>query len=236
MSAINLVGACRSEGYGLSVGKVLKAPVLRDMAAYLKHVDSAASGKKKAFETPEWLEAELKSHDLRLSDQIDYTYPCPPGQVEFLNQGQRDDQFWVLMNIRPLAPSIEVDKWIDAVTELTRVNDILRTCYVKNKGQTEWIGVVLKEPVVDMVQHDCKGDEDRSSVIEEIWNDRFSLGKPWIRYAILNLAEGKRDILIKLDHATYDGTLLRIFDEHFAAIQRSQQLPAYELFRTSGRE
>ena len=56
-------------------------------------------------------------------------------------------------------------------------------------------------------------------------------GKPWIRYAVLTHPDGKREILIKIDHAVYVRTLLRIFDDQFAAIQKGLPVPAHEEYK-----
>ncbi|KAK0515361.1 hypothetical protein JMJ35_002740 [Cladonia borealis] len=226
VSAINLVGSCRAAGYSLSVGHVLRFPVLHEMATNLRKVGI----KTNHSNTNEYIPPEPLVE--RIKDQaIDYTFPAPPGQIEFLNQGQRAEQFWMLMTVRRFAASTVIENWLDAVKELTRVNDILRTFYVKLENRDEWIGVVLKRPDVEVSYYHCMDEKHRSNIIEKIWNERFFFGKPWVRYAILNLPDGNKDVVIKMDHALYDGTLLRIFDAQFAAIQRKAPLPAHEEFR-----
>lgn len=241
VSAINLVSACRAAGYSLSVGNVFKYPVLRELAMNLKKADAnAAAQAAKQFTMPKSLGEQIESHGLGLTDDVDYTYPAAPGQVEFLNQGQREDQYWIMMTIRPMAESTDVDRWIETTTELTRLNAILRTFFVKSKTNKDgekavvdenWIGVVLKTPEVNISFHDCPAPEQRTAIIEGIWQSRFTFGKPWIQYAVLNMPDGKRDILIKMDHALYDGTLLRLFDEQFVAIQDETELPPREDFK-----
>ena len=232
VSAINLVSASRTAGYGLSVSHVLKSPILREMALKLKKADASKAGDtEKQFTTPDWLVDQLKPYGISLSDDVDYTYPTPPGQVEFLNQGQRADQYWVMMNVRPLAESTSVEDWTEAVTELTRINDILRTFWSKEDTTAEWIGVVLKKPCVEISHYVCTDIEHRSKIVESIWDERFGFGKPWIRYAILTLPDGRRDILVKMDHAVYDGTLLRILAAQFPAVQKGIGPPAHEDFQ-----
>ena len=76
------------------------------------------------------------------SDRVNYTYPCPPGQSEFLQQSARKEEVWVLMATRPLPVSTNVEHWIEAVERLTETNDILRTTFTKADGA--WIGVSEK--------------------------------------------------------------------------------------------
>lgn len=239
VSAINLVSACRAAGYSLSVGNVLKYPVLRELASQLGKVDASADVQRaKNFEMSERVRKQIESEGLEVNEHIDYVYPAAPGQVEFLNQGQRKDRYWVLMAIRPLPESANINAWIKAATELTRLNAILRTFFVQSNAASEergkdpqWAGVVLKSPEINISSHDCPTAEERESVIENIWRTPFPAGKPWIQYAVLNLADGKREVLVRLDHALYDGTLFRLFDEQFVAIQHGNKLPEREDFK-----
>lgn len=239
VSAINLVSACRAAGYSLSVGNVLKYPVLRGLASQLGKVDASADAQRvKEFEMSERVRKQIESQGLEVNEHIDYVYPAAPGQVEFLNQGQRKDRYWVLMAIRPLPESTNIDAWIKAVTELTRLNAILRTFFVQSNAASEeegndpqWAGVVLKSPEINISLHDCPTAKERESVIEKVCGAPFPAGKPWIQYAVLNLADGKREVLVRLDHALYDGTLLRLFDEQFIAIQNGSKLPEREDFK-----
>ncbi|KAL8868726.1 MAG: hypothetical protein Q9198_008085 [Flavoplaca austrocitrina] len=252
VSAINLVSACRAAGYSLSVGNVLKYPVLRGLASQMRKVDASADAQRgKKFEMSEHVRKQIESQGLEVNEHIDYVYPAAPSQVEFLNQGQRKDRYWVLMAVQPLPESTDIDTWIKAATELTRLNAILGTFFVRSNATSEeegkdpqWTGVVLKFPEINISLHDCTIPEERESVIGNIWRTPFPAGKPWIEYAVLNLADGKREVLVRLDHALYDSTLLRLFDEQFVAIQHGSKLPkrgdfkdfAMHMWRTDKKE
>lgn len=51
----------------------------------------------------------------------------------------------------------------------------------------------------------------------------FLVWKALHAYAILRLAEDKHQVVSKLDHRLYDGTLLRVFDADFQKYQRDPQ-------------
>ena len=230
VSAINLVSACRSDGYALSVAHVLKFPVLRDMARNLRQIEKTENlDTKQQFIAPEPLNAQIRKSGLDIAEDVEYTFPAPPGQVEFLNQGVKSKQYWVLMTTRRLPATVDVDRWIKTVTALTRNNAILRTFWTKL--DTNWIGVVLKHPQVDVMPQNCQDMKQRSDIIENFWNEPFTFGRPWVRYAVLTLPNGQREIVTKMNHAVYDGTLLRIFDAQFAAIQKGENGIAHEDFR-----
>lgn len=55
--------------------------------------------------------------------------------------------------------------------------------------------------------------------MEELRDSLFTFGKPGVKYRLLqSLLDGSRTLCIKMEHGSYDGTLLRIFDEQFTAI------------------
>lgn len=58
-------------------------------------------------------------------------------------------------------------------------------------------------------------------------------GRPAVRYLLLTSSvDGSRTLAIKLHHASYDGTLLRIFDDQFVALARGDQnIPAVTEFK-----
>ncbi|KAI4193807.1 MAG: hypothetical protein LQ350_008133 [Teloschistes chrysophthalmus] len=216
VSAIKLVSACRAVGYTLSVGVVFKYPVLRELATNLKRTNPGATAQTgKPFEIPPSLKEQILIHGLYMTDDLDYVYPAAPGQVEFLNQGQRRDQYWVLMAVRPLAESTDINKWIEITRELIRLNPILRTTFCKcpdmgKEGGTEdeWIGVVLKCTNANLSICDCRSYSERTLTIEKIWRKRFSFGEPWVQYALLNTPDGTPSAQTKAPKATAQVSLL----------------------------
>lgn len=64
-------------------------------------------------------------------------------------------------------------------------------------------------------------------------DSRFEFGKPAVKYMVLHSKEdGSRTLGVKIDHATYDGTLLRIFDDQFQTIARGEtKMPKIDPFK-----
>ena len=142
-----------------------------------------------------------------------YTYSCPPGQSEFFQQGARKEKMWVLMATRPLPVNTNVEHWIEAVERLTETNDILRMTFTKVDGA--WIGVILKSPVITVDFIEISDDVEKAIALNKIWESDFVFGKPFVRYVILSRPDGSKEIVTKMDHGLYDGTLLRVFAAHF---------------------
>lgn len=134
------------------------------------------------------------------------------------------------MTIRSLPESTDIERWHEASQALTKFNDILRTTWYRASDE-EWIGVVLKDDSISVPTHRYANDRERSRIIEEIWNEHFVFGRPFIRYALLQGPDQKREIVIKMDHGVYDGTLFRIFDDQFSIIQRGEPIPPHPEFK-----
>ena len=60
--------------------------------------------------------------------------------------------------------------------------------------------------------------------MEELRDSIFQFGKPNIKYRLLqSLVDRSRTLCIKVDHGSYDGTLLRILDDQFTALARGER-------------
>ncbi|KAF3010365.1 nrps [Neopestalotiopsis sp. 37M] len=234
IAAINLVSILRREGWSLSVNDAVSYPSLRDQAARLKPSKASANGNilasfvVKEATHQKFIDAGLKP------DDIQDIYPCAPGQVEFLTQGHTDDQFWQLMTVRRLPKGFNLDLWKELTSKLTARCQILRAMYLRQQetDPLSWVQVILKEPTLDFTTVECSSDEARDSLIERHWEDRFAVGKPFVRYLVLRYPDGSMDLCIKLDHAMYDGTLLRIFDDQFAALRDGTPMPKAVPFKS----
>ncbi|KAK1988893.1 hypothetical protein LZ30DRAFT_818068 [Colletotrichum cereale] len=224
VSAISLTGQLRRVGYSLTVLDILKSPKLKDMATLLKKLNNEKPSVKRVFEVPEAVKTAIQEYGMTWDEDVEYAYPCPPGQAEFLKQGNRDSQMWALQTVRRMTPDMSPETWIEATTRLTEANDILRTTWI-NLSADDWVGVVLRSPQLALTKVALGSDSEILGFIEEFWQTRFEFGGPFIKYAIITHGDSSWDLVIKMDHAVYDGTLLRVFDDHFGAILRGEALP-----------
>jgi hypothetical protein len=137
---------------------------------------------------------------------------------------------WVLMAARRMPVDFDQANWIKATTKMAELDDILRTSWLR-ASNVEWYGVVLKQASPNFVVAPCSDDSEREQFLEQFWEQRFAFGEPFIKYAILTYPDQTCEVVIKMDHAVYDGTLLRIFDDHFSALSRGVQVPEHGEFR-----
>lgn len=229
--AINLVSMLRRQGYSLSVNDVVTYPSLRDQALRVSPIKVMAT-RAIDFVVRASVHQRLRDAGVAAED-IEDIYPCAPGQVEFLTQGHSDDQFWQLMTTRSVPQGFDLETWVSLTRRLTEANQILRAMYLKQDDfdPLSWIQVILKKPVLDMTILECELDE-KPALIRRHWENRFEIGRPFVRYLVLKYPDGAMDLCTKLDHAMYDGTLLRIFDDQFAALRDGHPLPQPTPFKT----
>ncbi|PWY91340.1 nonribosomal peptide synthase [Aspergillus sclerotioniger CBS 115572] len=228
ISAINMVNLVRQSGWAISVGNVLNHRTLREVAEAAEPTTTNAVDIDdiSRYKAPETALQQWKSTNPAV--EVDHWYPVPPGQAEFLEQGAREEQFWVLMVVRPLPETQNISNWISGVIQLTRESDILRSTFIKTP-ENGWVAAVLRhaDPVFHFI--DCTRDE-RQHVVDEIWQKRFRFGEPFVHYSILSYPDGIREVVVKMDHGLWDGTSLRLFDEHIAAILSGEKSPHREPF------
>ncbi|KKZ65561.1 hypothetical protein EMCG_08634 [[Emmonsia] crescens] len=233
IAAINLVSECRKLGYELSVADVLSFPSIKEQARIIKPLpatngDRSSSPDLHVFKVEDDICTTLHEFGVNRND-IEAIYPCVPGQVEFLTQGHTDHQFWQLQTVRRVPSDFDVSRWLDLVRMLTARNAILRAMFVKsvkNEEPPKWVQVILKDAVLDLETICYDTSKERERIIDALWDGRFEVGKPFIQYRILRSTEdGTLDLYIKMDHAMYDGTLLRIFDDQFISMAKNEEPP-----------
>ncbi|KAK1623103.1 hypothetical protein BDP81DRAFT_454803 [Colletotrichum phormii] len=230
ISAISLTGQLRRVGYSLTVLDILKSPKLKDMAFILRKIEARGQVIERSFEVPQSVKVAAQETGIAWDADVDHVYPCPPGQAEFLKQGSRESQMWALQTVRHMTADVDPDTWIEATSHLTEVNEILRTTWI-DTPEAGWVGVVLRGSELNVAKVALDSEAESSSFIEEFWQARFEFGRPFIKYAVIAHSDASWDLIIKMDHAVYDGTLLRVFDDHFGAILRGESVPPPVEFR-----
>ncbi|KAF7593905.1 hypothetical protein BBP40_010607 [Aspergillus hancockii] len=239
ISALNLGSMLRRRGYRIQTNDILSSPTLREQAALMtKDTDNAKTATSRAvqqvsYEPPQAVYERLSQTGISKND-IEDIYPCSPGQIEFLTQGKKQEQFWQLMAVRTLPDDLDFERWIYLTTQLTKKNQILRALYIHTdpKNPQTAVQVVLKHPVLNLAYRSYRTEEEKQEILEAEWETLFDPSKPFVRYTLLvNSENGTRDLAIKLDHASYDGTLLHIFDDQFKALNRNKPIEKHTPFK-----
>ncbi|GME52113.1 putative nonribosomal peptide synthase protein [Neofusicoccum parvum] len=231
ISAINVVAECRRLSYSISVADVLSHATLAEQAKKLKRQQQKTAAKKE-ITIPSTVRAAIAA--LEAAQKVEDVYPCGPGQTEFLIQGSKKHQFWNLTACRDLPQDFHLTQWRALTERLTAQTQILRSCYYQAdlNDPASWYQIVLKDSSLNWEELCYETDEEKVRYMEELRDSTFTFGKAHVKYRLLHsLANGSRTLCIKIDHGSYDGTLLRIFDEQFAAMARGEADPPVHSFR-----
>lgn len=146
ISAINVVAACRKLSYNISVSNILSNPTLSEQAKSLKPAIEKISVVNVKYDIPQVVLSAIENAGITYNQGIEDIYPCSPGQIEFLSQGHKKQQFWNLTACRELPPDFDFQRWTDITTQLTSRNHIMRTMYyqVNPNDQSSWYQVSLE--------------------------------------------------------------------------------------------
>ncbi|KAI1368161.1 hypothetical protein F5Y08DRAFT_10285 [Xylaria arbuscula] len=234
IAAINVVAHCRAEKYAISVGQLLAHPTLAEQAACLKPIKETGSRTDVKYSIPQSLKQAVRNTPGLEVEDIEEAFPCGPGQTEFLTQGVKPEQFWNLVACRALPYDFDLDAWKEVTRKLTAANQILRAFYFQAdpNDATSWYQISLKEPVLNWEERSYTTDEEKTKLITELRFGRFEFGKPAVQYLVLHShTDQSRTLCIKVDHGSYDGTLLRIFDDQFKAFVNDSPAPSIYPFK-----
>ena len=254
ISAINIVAACRKLHYTITVSHVLSNQTLAEQAKHLSPMRSKAAIKSIEYKVPHSVLSVIKIAFIDIGQQIEDIYPCGPGQLEFLTQGHKKHQFWNLTACRELPEEFDFRHWLDTTKALTARNEILRTMYFQadKRDHGSWMQVSYGQFYVELDQQPNSRPQivlkdaspnwelvfyhteaEKLSYMEELRDSIFQFGKPSIKYRLLqSLVDRSRTLCIKVDHGSYDGTLLRILDDQFTALARCERdIPAVNSYK-----
>lgn len=205
---------------------ILKLKTLKQIALQLTSSEDTKPWEEKRYEPPTRVHELLDERGIA-NEEVEYVYPCAPGQSEFLSHGHTKDQDWTVTAIRPLHHNAEA--YLDLLQKLTAIHDILRTTFACVPGHG-WVGVVLRDPIVNFTTRTCKF-ASTDKIVDEVKKRRFVFGEPFVRYVLLRYPDGSHDLITKMDHGLWDGTSLRIFDTTVQALQLPGNPPPNTPFR-----
>ncbi|CAK1358027.1 unnamed protein product [Cercospora beticola] len=225
IAAITVASECRRIGYSVSVAKILANPLLADQARHLNLlVANASTERTKGFEIPDAVKYAIEESGLNYEGDVEDVYPCGPGQSEFLARGFEPEQYWNLVVCRDLPSDFDLEHWLRVTQSLTARNQILRATYcpVSSAHETKWYQIILKTSTLDWSATTYGSDDEKKALIDDLRKSDFAVGKAMIAYKLLvHSSTGRLSLCIKVSHGSYDGTLLRIFDEQFTALARN---------------
>ncbi|KAI1484744.1 hypothetical protein F5X96DRAFT_411126 [Biscogniauxia mediterranea] len=211
ITAMQLSGIARREGFSLQVVDILQRPIFCEMASRMAIMGlKAGSAEVPVFSLladglPLNHYLELAASDARIQvDDIEDMYPCTPLQEGLMASSSKGAGSYVMQLVFDLQPRT-LDRFKRAWESIVRTYDILRTRIV-DLGDAGLFQVVLKPSKTTV---DWQSSTDLDGYITNDLQNPMSLGDPLVRYAIVVAADGVRFVWTA-HHAVYDRTTVAI--------------------------
>ncbi|KAM0461612.1 hypothetical protein ACHAPV_004320 [Trichoderma viride] len=204
LDAMRLSNLAQTSGFQLTVGNIIKYPVLAVLAERLGAVAQDAADEIEPFS----LLRESQSLDMIIEDaveqcgvdrnEIEDVYPCTPLQVEFFKNSLAHPGYFSIQFIYSLSDDVDLERLSRAWNMVAASHAIFRTQIIMSSSC--FFQVVMKSP------GQCTDAQNLESYLSQDMKKPLGLGQPLTRSAIVSEdASGKRYWVWTTHHATYDG-------------------------------
>ncbi|KAI1495540.1 hypothetical protein F5X99DRAFT_415025 [Biscogniauxia marginata] len=211
ITAMQLSGIARREGFSLQVVDILKRPILCEMASCMT-ITGAKAGSAEVPAFSLLADGPSRSHYLEMAasdariqvDDIEDMYSCTPLQEGMMASSSRRAGSYVMQLVFDLQPRA-LDKFKRAWECIVGTYDILRTRIV-DLGEAGLFQVVLKPSKTAVAWH---SSTDLDEYVTNDLQSPMGLGDPLVRYGIVTAADSVRFVWTA-HHAVYDRTTVAI--------------------------
>lgn len=210
LTAMKLVGACRTQGCILTVSAIFEHPVLLDMATKVKteYHDTSATRSITPFSL---LSGDRNTAQCQAAAACGLTvaavediYPCTPTQESLFTFALKSIEPYVAQRVALIPAHITTETWKGAWGQVAAATPILRT-RLAQFTESRLAQVVLKEDI------QWKHTSDLAEYLKIDQHEPMDLGDSLARYAIVtNSDDGQRHMVLTIHHVIYDG-----WSEHF---------------------
>ena len=205
VSAIALVAAARSEGIFLTVGDILKRPILSDMAFSVTSAELHSESSIQPFALVDDIyaarlrDAACEQCHIK-GDLIEDIYPCSPMQRGLLALSVKQPESYMMQSVFSLPSSLDIQKFKAAWQTVASSQPILRTRFFED-GSEGLFQVVLKE----VIQWQNIEETSLDSFLVKDKNNPMEIGYPMSRFAILEQLDSGYKFTWTVHHSLIDG-------------------------------
>lgn len=236
ISAIQVAGTCRKQGYAVSVADVLQGRNLGGICQRLRERNPEQNSQAENQGT--LVSAELRSKALVLAnlkdDDIEDTLPCLAGQLYHLATWLKSrrtmcEAVWTYR----CSNNLNIDDLRSAWRGLRERHSVLRTTFVALSPK-ETVQMVLKSSALNHDSFKCieapHGSTDGpTDLIEREAKKPFDMFSPASKLCLVR-GDTEDFAVLKLHHATYDAWTIQTLVEDLAALYRGVNLPSVPRF------
>ncbi|KAB8261381.1 hypothetical protein BDV32DRAFT_148646 [Aspergillus pseudonomiae] len=153
------------------------------------------------------------------NDSVESMFECTPLQAGMITQTLASSgQVYVNPHPIRLNDSVDTNRLRDAVQEIIKRNNILRTSFhLIGELSSSWIGAVHAQPPLEWQELTLPSDCDVLSKVNALFSfgEESSFEVPPIRSVLVNQPDG-RLLIVVMHHSLYDGASLPFFFEDLA--------------------
>ncbi|PON24610.1 hypothetical protein TGAM01_v206540 [Trichoderma gamsii] len=204
LDAMRLSSLAQTSGFQLTVGNIIKYPVLAVLAERMGAVGPDAADEMEPFS----LLSESQGLDMIMKDaveqcgvdrnEIEDVYPCTPLQVEFFKNSLAHPGYFSIQFVYSLPDDMDLERLSRAWNIVAASHAIFRTQVIVSSSC--FFQVVTKSP------GPCTDAQNLESYLSQDAKKPLGLGQQLTRSAIVSRdASGKRYWVWTTHHATYDG-------------------------------
>ena len=208
VSAIGLVATAREEGLLLTVGSILRKPVLADMALLVEHIERQQDS--------ELLPFALVGHDVKddllkkastqcevAIELIEDIYPCSPMQRGLMALSLKEAGSYTMQSTFLLPPSVNLETFKAAWQTVSSASPVLRTRFFED-GSSGIVQAVVKESI----QWRLLKETTLASYLAEDKSNTMEIGGPLSRYALVENGGGDYHFVFSVHHSIIDAWAL----------------------------
>ncbi|UKZ95296.1 NRPS [Trichoderma asperellum] len=205
LRAMRLVVAARTNGIALTVANIFTNPTLSHMASKATQISESSVEDISPFSLLEkdWDMENAKNEISALcgveASILEDAYPCTPLQEALMALSAKVKEAYVAQRVVELQDTATAEKLITAFDIAQHDSPILRTRIVQVPGRG------LIQAIIRGGLNVFSGNNLDEYLVNDR-NDAMELGKPLVRYAIINDGKsGKVNFVLTIHHALYDG-------------------------------
>ncbi|KAI0862976.1 nonribosomal peptide synthetase 6 [Xylaria cubensis] len=214
LAAIRLVSEARSKNLELTTQKILKCPILKDMAKIA--TIHALDWDKRA------ISINGTNHDPPVPNEPKLLKATDFQEWAALVGAQNGG--WIDHFIYDFSGRLDVKKLEMSCKELVKAHSILRTVFELKDDRVYM--KISPEQVLPFEIHQATADGLESKTTEICFKDRASpLGAPISRFDLVLISPVRHRLVIRISHAQYDGFCADTFGHHLRLLYLSQSLP-----------
>mgnify|MGYP000902004013 CR=1 FL=1 len=237
VTAIQFARKLREAGFQASSSDVMRFSCVGALSAHIEESSAKRQAHTNGFETNGVHVLDAYKSQIPLlgpEDSISTLFECTPLQEGMITQTLASaGEVYVYPHTVRLSDSVDIQRLKEAVSQVVRANDILRTSFhhIQELGFS-WIGAVHTNPPLQWEELDLPSSS--VDIFAEVkkrlrFDDEASFQTPPLRVSVIKNSNEKY-LVIAMHHALYDGVSLPFVFEDLATVYQGLVPPSRPQF------